>query len=182
MRNATPLPAQRPALECERLETRDVPAGNVTAILSGGTLVLAGDTAENQFGVQQNALGDIVVFGLGETTVNGQASVFVGRGVLVALAADLGDGRDHFEVSGLFVSSDIVIHGGNGGDLIALGNVGAGRNIEVYSGEQGDTVSVSGAIAGNVLWLDGGNDFDLLHADNSGGVNGTFAWNFEQGF
>jgi hypothetical protein len=43
-------------------------------------------------------------------------------------------------------------------------------------------VFVSNVWAGNVLALDGGNAFDILHVENSGGTGGSFAINFEGSF
>jgi len=169
----------RTLLNVECLETRDVPAGNVSAQLSGGALLLAGDQFSNQVSVQQNQLGDIVIFGLNGTTINGQQSVYVGRGIPLTVAADMGAGDDSFEALGLFAGA-ISVQGGVGNDTIRLGNVGASGNIEAYGGEGDDNMVVTGVWAHNTLWLDGNNGNDGVHVVSSGGFNATFAWNFDR--
>src|SRR5262245_18342162 len=99
-------------LGIERLETRDTPAGNITATVSSGVLFLNGDGADNQFGLQQNSAGDVFVYGLNGTSVNGQPLVFVGRGTPAGVVADLGGGNDYLEVLNLFAGG-ISINGGN---------------------------------------------------------------------
>lgn len=95
----------RTRLGCESLEARDTPAGNVTAIFQGGNWMLRGDAADNQISVVRDAAGNVTVTGLSGTTINGQASVNLGRvgsgggwapqrgGVYV----DLGEGTDYLE-------------------------------------------------------------------------------------
>jgi hypothetical protein len=177
MRNATTDRTARPQLE--QLERRDTPAGNVSLSPFGGGLLLVGDAADNQLGVFQNASLDLVVYGLHGTTINGQSSVYVGRGIPAGLFVGLGNGKDHFEVFGL-VTGNISINGGNDGDLISLANTWAAGNIGVVGGEGGDSIYLSGVFAGNVLGLDAANGHDFLRFHNSGGFNGTFAINFEQ--
>jgi len=168
-------------LGIERLEARGTPAGNVTATVSGGVLFLTGDGADNQFGLQQNASGDVVVYGLNGTSVNGQPAVFVGRGVPNAVVAELRAGNDYFEVLGL-AAGGVFIDSGNGSDSIALANVRTAGNIEVRTHLLDDAVFMSGVVAGNQMILHGGDGTDSLHLDHSGGLNGTFISNFDRGF
>src|SRR5262245_8621402 len=162
MGTATTPRNARPALGIECLEARDVPAGNVTALVSGGALLLTGDSAANQVRVVQNVFGNVFVSGLTGTTVNGRASVFVGRGIPAALIADLGDGDDRIEVSGL-VSGGIAIDGGLGNDVITLSNRRAAGNVEVFGGEGADTVSLSRVLAGSIVIVGGlGDDASTL--------------------
>jgi hypothetical protein len=171
----------QPKLNCELLEARDTPAGNVTAGVLGGTLIVDGDSAFNRVRIEQDAVGNLFVIGLEGTTVNGQSAVFVGQGVPDGVFVSLNDGQDYLEMVGVFAGA-INIQGGNDGDGLWMWNVGAAGNIEVAGGEANDTVFVSGVVAGNALVLDGGNAFDIWHADNSGGFGGSFAFNFEQMF
>jgi len=169
----------RAFLNVEQLETREVPAGNVTATLSGGALFLAGDQFSNQVSVQQNSLGDIVILGRNGTTINGQPSVYAGRGIPGAFAADMGAGDDHLEVLGVFAGA-ITLQGGLGNDSLVLGNVGAAGNIELYGGEQNDNIVLEGVWAHDTLWADGNNGSDGLRYNSSGGFVSNFVWNFEQ--
>jgi hypothetical protein len=171
----------RAPLGIERLEARDTPAGNISATVSGGVLFLNGDGADNQFGLQQNASGDVFVYGLNGTSVNGQPVVLVGRGIPNAVVADLGTGNDYFEILGL-LAGGVSINGGNGFNSIAMANVRTAGNIEYRGGQEDDAVFMAGVVAGNQMILDGGNGTDSLRLDRSGGINGTFIFNFDRGF
>ena len=60
------------AAALQPLEPRRMLAGNVTAVLVGGDLVIRGDRADNFIEVTQDEEGDIVVNGEDGTTVNGE--------------------------------------------------------------------------------------------------------------
>ncbi|MBX9581389.1 MAG: hypothetical protein K2X87_13895 [Gemmataceae bacterium] len=100
----------RTRLGCEALEARDTPAGNVVATLSGGSWYLRGDAAGNEINVVRDGSGNVTVYGVGGTTINGQASVNLGpvstsgwrrTGIYV----DLGAGNDYLETHGMAVPS-----------------------------------------------------------------------------
>jgi|GEM_PF-5441642 len=77
------LPRRR--LFLEGLETRAMLAGNVTASVSGGTLFVTGDNADNNVVIQQTGTDQFTVVGVtgSATTVNGKPEgiVFTGNGV-----------------------------------------------------------------------------------------------------
>ncbi|AMV25787.1 hypothetical protein VT84_15425 [Gemmata sp. SH-PL17] len=168
-------------LTCEYLEDRDTPAGNVTAMLSGGALIVTGDDAFNRVRIEQDGAGNLSVIGLAGTTVNGQSAVYIGQGIPSGVFVDLGNGQDYLEMVGVYAGT-INVQGGNDGDGLYLWNVGASGNIEVHSGEANDTLFASGVVAGGALVLDGGNAYDIIHVDNSWGNGGTFFVNNEAPF
>lgn len=174
-------PNAQPRLNCELLEARDNPAGNVTAMVSAGAVFVDGDSAFNRVRIEQDGAGNMFVIGLEGTTVNGQSAVFVGQGTPAGVFVTLNDGQDYLEMVNVFAGA-ISIQGGNDGDGLWMWNVGASGNIEVRSEEANDTVFLSNVWAGNVLMLDGGNAYDIIHVDNSGGFGGAFAVNFEEAF
>ena len=121
------------------------------------------------------------VIGLEGTTVNGQSAVFVGQGTPNGVFVSLNDGQDYLEMVNV-LAGGIHIQGGNDGDGLWMWNVSAFGNIEVHSQESNDTVFLSNVWAGNILTLDGGNAYDIVHVDNSGGFGGAFMFNFEEPF
>ena len=168
-------------LNCEWLEARDTPAGNVTAMVSGGAVFVDGDGAFNRVRIEQDGVGNMFVIGLDGTTVNGQSAVFVGQGTPAGVFVTLNDGQDYLEMVNV-VAGGISVSGGNDGDGLWMWNVSAFGNIDVRSEAANDTVFLSGVWAGNVLTLDGGSEYDIVHVDNSGGANGAFMFNFEEPF
>jgi len=172
---------RRPALGVERLETRDVPAGNVLAFVSGGQLFITGGPNDNQVGVTQNAAGDVFVYGLNGTLVDGQPIVYMGRFIPANVIVDMRGGNDHFEIVGL-VTGNVAVQGGDGNDSLIFINVHAFGNVQVTAGTGNDAVFLSGVTAGNLMQLAGGPGTDGLHFDTSVGFMGTFINNFEQSF
>ena len=86
----------RPRLEA--LETRLTPAGNVTAVLAGGTLTLTGDAQDNAIAVTQSAPSSFTISSDdGTTTINGGADAVTITGVTRDLRVLLDGGNDRLE-------------------------------------------------------------------------------------
>src|SRR3954469_16938334 len=82
------------------LEDRTVPSGNVTAVVSGGTLHVTGDAAGNQLyigGIGRNMTG---ITPLNGTTINGAAGPAILGGVTHGYVILLGGGDDVLGISG----------------------------------------------------------------------------------
>jgi hypothetical protein len=169
----------RTRLACDQLEARENPAGNVVASLSGGTLRVAGDAADNQISIQQNAAGDIIIYGYDGTAVNGLPSVYVGRGVLDRLEVDMADGADYADTSGVLVNIDLTLYGGNGHDTLAVYNSSAGNSIAVGGGPDNDYIAITNAVAGNSVFMAGGSGIDTLDYNGASAGWGQFHWEFE---
>lgn len=165
-------------LSVERLEMRAVPAGNVTVTSSGGLLSVIGDSADNQVVVHHTAEKDVFVIGLNGTTVNGVAGIWAGRGIPMTFLMDLGAGNDYTEVGGL-LAGRIVVQGSGGSDTLVLLGAQSFGNVEVYGSGDNDAVFISGVLAQNLLGLDGGAGTDGIRVDNSVGLRGAFANDFE---
>ena len=102
MRSERPNGSRPTRLACEQLEHRDTPAGNVTAFFNNvGELVVWGDALDNAVSIQQNEFADTIIYGVGGTTVNGQAAIYVGRGALNGVRVEGGFGNDLLEVLGV---------------------------------------------------------------------------------
>ena len=77
----------------QRLESRNLLAGDVSVVLEGSTLVISGDALSNQIDVQQNDSGSVVFTGRDATTVNGQ-SEFSFSGSFDRTRFQMNDGDD----------------------------------------------------------------------------------------
>lgn len=146
--NRKALRASGPKLS-ELLERRQVLTGNVTASVSAGNLFVFGDEAGNSVELAQSG-GNLVLRGLDNTTINGQAGEFLVRGGTSVLNGSL----------------FAYLNGGN--DTLSLGDgVTVNRDAFVYLGEGNDTFSMQGSNAqrGLIVDMSNGNDnISLLHA------------------
>jgi hypothetical protein len=126
MSNAYRRPTRRrwvPVLE--QLETRAVPAGNVTAAVIGGDLVLHGDDAGADITLSQPAPGQITVVG-NDTNVNG-ASDPVTLSVSRGLRATFGAGNDSltFDLSDpISFAGPVSVNGGAGSNTVSTDSFG----------------------------------------------------------
>jgi len=167
-------------LNCEQLETRENPDGNVSVSIINGGIVIVGDAASNWVSLQQNAFGDVFVFGFGNTLVNGQTAIFLGRGIPGDVQIFLGDGNDRTEVIGVRAAS-VLIASGTGFDQNLVLNTATIGGIGVLSGDQDDITFLSVVSASHII-LDGGFGFDRFHVDNTFTRNGLFLFNQESQF
>lgn len=147
-------------LACERLEDRDTPAGNVSAYISGAQLFVIGDANDNLVSVQQDAAGNVSVIGQEGTTVNGQASVYLGQGLLSDAIVQGGGGNDQLDVVGIYATNSISVTTGDGNDLIQLREVTA-NYVSAYAQGGSDRVVSSNLIAQVGATLSGGAGTDV---------------------
>src|SRR6478609_5229089 len=134
-------------LGVERLESRIVLAGNVSATVRGGNLQLTGDTLGNEIAIEQSALKSFTISSRdGITTINGQAGPLTFNGVKKNLSISLGRGDDVVELAGsgdssLRVSNRLNISTGAGNDQVLMNHVHAiGLHIDL--GTQDDLLNV----------------------------------------
>jgi cyclophilin family peptidyl-prolyl cis-trans isomerase len=170
--HARKLPARRRkqlsgrGLEFETFEPRRTLAGNVLASLSNGNLLLAGDDESNSVEVVIRD-SQVVVVGLSNTTVNGQASVIVssttslngrlaaymafgddrvairaGVGLPDSVLIELGEGNNAFGMTGVTVTRDVYVGGGSDVDDIALASSTVGGGTVFSTGGGNDTISL----------------------------------------
>ncbi len=66
---------KRSVLLLEPLEGRTLFCGDVTAILQNGSLMISGDSGDNQVVISSPAAGVTTITGRDNTTVNGQAEI-----------------------------------------------------------------------------------------------------------
>jgi hypothetical protein len=149
-------------LSCDQLESRDNPAGNVTAVIfPNGHLYVRGDAADNVFSIQQNVYGDLYIYGVSGTTVNGQPWVYLGRGWLNGVAVVADAGNDLVEMIGVRVNDLIYTQMGNENDGVALYGCVAGRmSLQMEGGD--DIVAMDGVYVGGYAEVLGGSGFDTI--------------------
>ena len=122
----------RKRLGIERLESRCMLSGNVTANVSGGYLTVRGDSNGNNISINGTATsGQLVIEGFNRTTVNGTAS-FTVNGATNGIRVTFLDGSDNLVV------------GGNIGGNVSVG-MGDGENdaVEIEGSAVGQSLSIS---------------------------------------
>jgi hypothetical protein len=156
-------PARRPTakLSCEALEARENPSGNVTATLLGGTLIVNGDVSDNQFSIQQDAAGNMFIFGLNGTLINGVSTLFVGRGILTNLFINTWEGNDAVHIAGVGVFGSMFVTLGAGNDQLLMVNSGA-TFLAIDGGDGNDAMALQGVVGFFAVDVTGGPGIDVL--------------------
>jgi hypothetical protein len=158
--------APRTRLNCEQLETRDNPSGNVSVAFSAGTLFVIGDGNHNAVTTRQDAFGNIIIAGVFGTSVNGQSVIVLPPTVPFNAVFDGGNGFDQIDISGLTVTNSLRVAGGVGNDLITLrdGVNAAFMNVTLDAGN--DTLIANGVVARIGAQFSGGFGFDRAQLRN----------------
>jgi hypothetical protein len=148
----------RRRLRVERLEHRDLLAGNVLVTLNGGgNLTIRGDAADNQFSIEETAPDEWTFTDtdpVGDTTFNGAPGPFVIAGITGNVRADLKAGNDAIEFkAAVTIAGNLQIDTAAGNDSVVLGEefafvIGDGIDVDgslqVKTGAGNDTVVVQG--------------------------------------
>jgi hypothetical protein len=102
--------AHRTRLILDCLESRFVPAGNVTTFRLFGNQLLVGDANSNQIVISQITLGTITIAGTGGTMVNGSSVVTIPLTGNLAIALGAGDDSITFDLtSGMHLPGNVTI-------------------------------------------------------------------------
>lgn len=143
-------------------QVRNPYANNVLVNLAGdGILYLRGDAADNKFSIQQYANGDLFVYGVGGTRINGQSYIYVGRTGLNGVQVLADAGNDLVEMINIHTPGLISVQAGNENDGVALYNVSAGgMSLRMEGGD--DTFVTDGVWVNGLAWLDGGSGYDTI--------------------
>jgi hypothetical protein len=132
----------RNAIRFESLEARLALAGNVTAALSGGILIITGDNSSNSILVQRVDADSFLVTGLG-TRVNGSFSPKQINGVVNGIGIDMRGGSDTVTMKNLTVPGaglGIILGGGN--DALVLSNVRVNGVTAIDGGAGSDAITI----------------------------------------
>jgi hypothetical protein len=159
----------------ERLETRRVMAGNLTATDVDHDLVIVGDSFDNNLHIRRPyASNSFFVFGSGpdsvsNTTVNGQDMSVNGvefTGITGSIRITMGGGNDFVRIGephSIGIPGALVISTDDGNDLVILGHASplvAGTEIILDLGEGHDVMHGERLVPGTSMIVDGrgGND------------------------
>ncbi len=153
---STPTTARRTRLALTPLEARDVPAGLVTATLSGaGLLSLVGDAQANDITilVTGGANPTVTLTAGGSTAINAAMPgvTVVLPGAIKSLSAKMGDGNDSLAIDGaaaFALTGAATIDLGGGTNTLTLSTtdkIDLGK-LTVTGGDGNDTVTVRGGV------------------------------------
>jgi hypothetical protein len=172
--------APRTRLNCEQLEARENPSGNVSVFLSGGSLFVIGDGNHNAATTRQDSSGNIVIAGVSGTTINGQSVIVLPPIVPFNAVFDGGFGFDQIDISGLQVANNLRVAGGPGNDLVTIrdGTSSAFMNVTLDDGN--DTLIGHNIVARVGAQFSGGFGFDRAQLRNFVAGNFFFHNTIEQ--
>ncbi|MCC7473958.1 MAG: hypothetical protein IT425_01065 [Pirellulales bacterium] len=142
----------------EALEPRQMLAGDVTASIVHGDLIVQGDDLANGITISAGAnAGEIVVKGIdaggSATSINGTANGSVTlSGFTDDIKVFLEEGDDLLTITGITVPDDFIIRGHDGNDTITIKDVDVGDSLRVNLGKGDDKLSLESVdVAGNAL-------------------------------
>src|SRR4051812_41339989 len=133
----------RPSLET--LETRDTPAGTVSATFVGGRLTLTGDASANTLRFAQTGDGRLTLSADGSDTLIRLNNAGAGSAVTLpapvtgGVVIRLGDGADQLSIDAVTLPGSLSINGGNGdafgpaGNRVFLRDIRIGGNLGVVN-------------------------------------------------
>jgi hypothetical protein len=130
------------ACRFESLERRNPLAGNVTAEVVGGSLLIEGDSSANSIQVRQLSDTTWEVRGFG-TRVNGSNNTFVAEDVLLDINVDLNRGNDFVKVFNGTVGNNLLVETNQGLDTVQLINLDITGIADITTGDETDSVLVS---------------------------------------
>jgi hypothetical protein len=131
----------------EALESRQMMAGDVTAKISGGDLIIKGDSLGNGITIAAGTTaGTVIVTGVtaggSATTINGGTAAVTLSGFTDDLKIDLKDGDDNVSVTGLTVSDDGKIKAGKGDDTVNVSDTTFDDDFKTDLGDGDDSLTL----------------------------------------
>lgn len=176
------------ALDYQRLENRELLAGNVTVSLQGDLLQITGDGGSNEIQVFGIANGRAQVFGLAGTAINGQGS-FVANAPVRNVSLQMGGGDDSVLVENLvmtgYIDADlgagndslnlrhnnvraVAVNGRAGDDLVQIHSVYSKDYVLLQTHEGDDTISMTSMATRRGVLIETGEGSDTLAIDHLG--------------
>jgi len=176
-------------LGLEKLHARELLAGDVTAAVTNGFLVVRGDDAANELTIERISGDKVRVTGATGTTINGLSQPAILR-VRKGYDISTGGGDDKLTVIGLnavgryeirmdlgagndvLVANDLLaqrIHagGGDGNDSLTIRNSRSRRGSGVGGGAGDDTMVLENLRFGNGSCIDGGTGKNTVQQSNN---------------
>jgi VCBS repeat-containing protein len=136
---------RRRFLGLEQLEGRALLAGNVTASITGGNLVISGDSAANEITITRSGANSVTITGTG-TTVNGGTSAVTLNGFRKHVTVSMNDGDDVVRFvrssTDLFrIFGNLIVDTGNGNDTVSFSDTSVWGALSITTGAGDDSVS-----------------------------------------
>ncbi|MFN9346362.1 MAG: beta strand repeat-containing protein [Planctomycetota bacterium] len=176
-------------LSLEKLQARELLAGDVTAAVTNGFLVVRGDDAANELTIERISGDSVRITGATGTTINGltqPAILRVRKGYDIAtgggddkltviglnavgryeIRMDLGAGNDVLVASNL-LAQRIHAGGGDGNDSITIRNSRSRRGSGVGGGAGDDSMVLENLRFGNGSCIDGGTGKNTVTQTNN---------------
>ena len=147
------------AFEIEKLETREMLAGDVDVIVRDGDVFVRGDSQDNSIEVTLDSDGRLIVTGLDGTTVNNGETGITANNLTIRMRG--GDDQ-------VIVQTDANLNIAN--DLSIFGNGGDDR-IELKSGVGGETIVEAGSGRNSIMTENFFPDGDVLIGSGCGSDN-----------
>jgi len=150
-----------PALE--RLESRLLLAGDVSAVILGGALKVVGDTADNAIQIDTDGLaqGQVRLYSLdGTTTVNGLDSVTL-DGLTGRVDIRMGDGSDQVVMHGV-TGKSLRLDGGAGDNNLQVLSCTFKGSLQVCTLTGTQNIAVKDTHASTMRVSTGGGDSEIL--------------------
>lgn len=157
----------------ESLEDRRLLAGDVSASIVQGDLVIEGDSQDNGISITAGATpGTVVVTGINvggsATNLNGTANGSVTlSGFTDDLKIKMKGGNDAVTITGLTVPDDADIDGGDGNDTFTLSNVTINDSLDMDLDKDDDTATLTNVTVSDEAEIEGSRGADNVTITNS---------------
>ena len=166
----------------ESLESRQMMTGNVLVSVSGGNLLITGDSGANELRIIQSLqngapiAGRFFITGQNNTTINGQTTGQFFQNVTGDMRINLNGNNDRLTLGDgvsnarFIVPRDLQIDMGDGNDVVNLDRVSVRDDVSIVTGGGGDSVTVKGSIGGLAGVDNGLNDLTIDTGDRADNV------------
>lgn len=156
----------------EPLEKRSLLAGNVTASVVDGNLILTGDDAANEIQIHGELLDakSLMITPADGTTLNGSADPFSGIGLTRSVILRMNGGDDVVEIRDSDIIKDLRISLDAGNDTLTTDSLLVRQNLVVYGGDGADRLLITNARVRQRSGINGQDDADQILV-----IGGAFA-------
>ncbi|MCR9293188.1 MAG: fasciclin domain-containing protein [bacterium] len=164
----------------EALEDRRLLAADVRVFDAGNDLVIHGTSSADHIEVRLDADGNVAVFGIGDTTINGgnafYSTKFSGGRIRDDLRVYLGSGDDSIRVEGIDVGDDVILVGQRGDDALGLYQTSVGDDLRIYGSSGDSSISIDESHVGDDLAIYASSGSDVIGIDQSTVEDYTFVF------
>ena len=166
----------------EQLEDKILLAGDVTVTVTGSNIDIVGQADSNTIQIFQNDVGELVVQGLEDTTINGVDAIFntsLVAGQIQNVSIDMRGGDDFVDLVMLDepvgISGDLTVKMGQDGDslFINVSEIAGDVTVRMGGGVDGFDIERTTILGDMDFSGGGGNDFSLFGIESEVTIMGT---------